>query len=148
VLSNKYLLLAARLIVGTVFIIASIDKIYVPEAFAESIHAYRLVPDPTVNILALILPWLELLCGVFLLGGVKVRPSALLSLALFAVFAVAIVSALARGLTIDCGCFGMEHAAPVSWGKVLEDIGLMILCLLLLVKPADNGRRMTAGGGG
>ncbi len=137
-LSNKYVLLAARLIVGTVFIVASIDKISVPDAFAESIHAYRLVPDAAVNVLALIIPWLELLCGVFLVAGVKLRAGTLLSLVLLVIFTLAIISALVRGLNIDCGCFGREHATPVSWGKVFEDIGLGILCLYISLYSRDE----------
>jgi putative oxidoreductase len=128
-LSNKYLLLVARLLLGSMFIVASIDKIAAPEAFAANIVAYKLIPYALVNIMALVVPWMELLCGIFLVGGVYTRGSSALISILLVVFIVAIMTALLRELKIDCGCFGKEHATPVSWMKVLEDVGLLILGL-------------------
>ena len=128
---RRYTLFAARFTVGIVFIIASIDKIYSPDAFAASIHSYLLLPDWLVNITALVIPWLELLCGMSLVVGCKLRAGSFLSAVMLGVFTLAIVSALMRGLTIDCGCFGKEHASPVSWMKVLEDIGLALLSVYI-----------------
>src|SRR6185436_16375541 len=101
--------LAARLLLGLVFIIASIDKIASPDAFAASIHAYRLTPALIENLLAIAVPWIELLCGMCLVLGVNVRASSFLLTLLLGVFSVAISIALLRGLKIDCGCFGKEH---------------------------------------
>lgn len=128
-LSNKYLLLVVRLFLGSMFIVASIDKIAAPDAFAANIVAYKLVPYALVNAMALFTAWLELLCGIFLVGGVYLRGSSALVSAMLVVFIIAIASALLRELKIDCGCFGKEHATPVSWMKVLEDVGLLVLAL-------------------
>ena len=136
--------LAARLLLGFVFIIASIDKVVSPDAFAASIHAYRLTPAFIENILALIIPWTELLCGCCLVIGVKIRASSFLLTILLGVFTIAISLALMRGLTIDCGCFGKEHLTPVSWGKVLEDIGLMIAGVYLMKAPLTSPGPHTA----
>src|SRR5258706_8008307 len=127
--SNKYLILLERLFLGTVFIVASIDKITAPDAFAANIAAYKLMPYSLVNMLALVIPWVELICGVFLVGGVYMRGSSVVLSALLVIFIVAMASALLRGLKIDCGCFGKEHATVVSWIKVLEDLGYMVLAL-------------------
>src|ERR1043165_8259056 len=108
-LSNKYLVFVVRFFLGIVFIVASIDIITAPDAFAASIVGYQLVPYPIINIFALVIPWVELFCGIFLIAGVHVRGSSVLVSALLGVFAVAIVTALLRGLKIDCGCFGKEH---------------------------------------
>ena len=133
VLSNKYLLLFSRLILGVIFIVAGIDKIANPDAFSASIEAYKLLPYSLINVVALIIPWIELICGIFLVGGVYLRgASALLSI-LLVVFIFAIISAMMRELKIDCGCFGKEHATPVSWMKVLEDLGLFVLGIHLLL---------------
>jgi putative oxidoreductase len=126
-LSNRYPLFLARSVLGTVLIFASIEKIVAPEAFAISVEAYRIVPFPLINLFALFVPWLELLCGVFLLAGHHVRGSALISSVLLAAFALAIISAMARRLNIDCGCFGAAYQAPVGWTRVLEDLGLLLL---------------------
>lgn len=137
-LSNKYLLLAARLTLGVVFIVASIDKIASPDAFAANVVAYGLVPYSTINLIALVLPWVELLCGIFIAAGVYVRGSSAVISILLGLFIVAIVSALLRDLKIDCGCFGKDHATPVSWMKVIEDLGLLILAVYSYVfsRPA------------
>jgi uncharacterized membrane protein YphA (DoxX/SURF4 family) len=124
---NKYLLMIVRLFLGLVFVLASIDKIVAPEAFAASIQAYKLVPLPFVNIFAIIIPWIELICGILLMVGVKHRSSSIIVSMLLAVFTIAIISALLRNLNIDCGCYGKEHATPISWMKVLEDVGLMVM---------------------
>ncbi len=134
-LSNKYLILGARIVLGLVFIIASIDKIAFPDAFAANIQAYGLTPYPLVNLMALILPWLELICGIFLLTGVLVRSSAAIISALLVIFIVAIVIALVRDLKIDCGCFGKDHLTPIGWDRVLEDIGLLLLGIYLYFFP-------------
>jgi uncharacterized membrane protein YphA (DoxX/SURF4 family) len=126
-LSNKYLLLAARCILGIVFVFAAIEKIAAPEAFAISVEAYRILPLPVINIFALLVPWLELLCGLFLMAGHHLRGSSLVASILLAGFTLAILSAMARGLTIDCGCFGAAYQTPVTWTRVLEDLGLVIL---------------------
>jgi len=112
---------------GTVFIVASIDKITAPDAFAASVVAYQLLPYSLVNLFALIVPWIELICGVYLVAGVHVRASSSILSILIGIFIVAIISALLRELKIDCGCFGKEHATPVRWMKVLEDVGLLVL---------------------
>lgn len=135
VMANKYVILASRLILGMVFIVASIDKIAMPEAFAASIQAYDLMPMGIINVLALLLPWAELLCGIFLVTGMLVRSSSVIVSLLLCVFVAAMVSALSRDLTIDCGCFGKAYASPVSWTRVLEDAGLLILGIHLFFFP-------------
>lgn len=137
-LKNPYVVLVSRYLLGVVFIIASIDKIFFVEAFAANIEAYKMVPYPIVNLLALIIPWLELICGILLIGGVYVRGSALILTALLGIFTAAIISALMRGLEIDCGCFGKDHATPVSWTKVAEDLGLMVLGVYIIVRSRKD----------
>jgi putative oxidoreductase len=126
-LSNKYLLFFARCVLGLVFVFASIEKIASPEAFAISVEAYRILPLSIINLFALLVPWLELLCGLFLIAGYHVRGSSLVATLLLAGFTLAILSAMARGLTIDCGCFGAAYQTPVTWSRVLEDLGLIVL---------------------
>jgi uncharacterized membrane protein len=96
------------------------------------------VPYPFINLVALIIPWIELLCGIFLIGGVYEKPSSALLSLLLALFIVALISALVRGLTIDCGCFGKDHATPVSWMKVVEDVGLLLLGMQIYFFSTTN----------
>ncbi len=129
ILEKRYLIFASRALLAVVFIFASLDKLVMPEAFASSIQGYALLPLPIVNLAALVIPWLELLCGLFLLTGVRIRSSALLLVTLLCIFAIAMMAALARGLAIDCGCFGKAYVTPVSWARVAEDLGLIVLGL-------------------
>lgn len=130
ILSNKYLIFAFRFLVGFIFIIAAIPKIADPSSFAKSIQAYQLIPTILINITALVIPWVELLIGIFLIVGVLLRGSAILSAGLFAAFSIIIAVSLIRGLTIDCGCFG-PNSSPLSWMRFWEDIGLLLVSILI-----------------
>ncbi len=106
-------LLAAllRAALGAVFIVASLDKIGSPAAFAQNIANYRLLPYQAIDALAIVLPWLEMVVGVLLLVGWWTRAAVLIVNALLLVFIVAISQAMARGLDISCGCFDTDPAA-------------------------------------
>lgn len=129
-LSNKYLLFAFRFLVGFVLVIAAIPKIADPSSFAKSIEAYQLIPAIFLNLTAVLIPWVELLIGIFLIVGVMLRGSAILSAGLFAAFSIIIAVSLMRGLAIDCGCFG-PNSTPLSWMRFWEDIGLLVLSILI-----------------
>ncbi len=141
-LHNPLLQLIARLVVGGVFLVAAIDKIAMPDAFAKSINNYHLVPVYLVNFSALLLPWLELLCSIFLISGIRVKATAFLASGMLVVFIAAILSAMFRGLDINCGCFAQEGIAPtkVGWGKIAEDAGLLVLTIALIF---SNGNKFS-----
>lgn len=67
---SKVIMLAARLILGGVFVFASVDKILHPAAFADAVYNYQILPDSLINVAAIILPWLELVLGSLLIIGV------------------------------------------------------------------------------
>lgn len=138
-LNNDYLCLAARLVLGFVFIVAAVDKAADPNAFAVSIANYKIV-GPTVGlVVATVLPWIELLCGVFLIFGIMPRGSSLLVVAMLVVFTAGVVSGIVRGLDIACGCFTQDPGVgKIGWMKVLENTGLILLGLLSYF---SSGRR-------
>ncbi len=142
VLSHPGLLLVCRLVLGTVFVIAAIPKIANPANFATAIEAYEMVPLAAVNAAALVIPWIELVCGLFLIGGVYLRPSSALLGILLAVFIIAITAAVLRGLNINCGCFGESGGSAVGWNKVLEDVALLVPAWLIFRSGAapESGR--------
>ncbi|MCZ7645070.1 MAG: DoxX family membrane protein [Planctomycetota bacterium] len=111
------------LALGGVLAYAGLSKLGDPHAFARQIAQYRLLPAQASQALAVTLPWLELVCGLALALGLWVRPAALVSAALMAVFAAAVVSALARGLDISCGCFGTESAARAGLPTLVLEAG-------------------------
>jgi putative oxidoreductase len=139
---HPVLLVVVRWFLGLVFIIAGTDKIAQPEVFAISIDAYKLLPAFSVNVFALVVPWVELISGIFLLAGVFLRGSSLMVVSLLSVFTVAVLAALLRGLQIDCGCFGAQYGSPIGISKILEDLGMLLLALLVYFgrgeEPADR----------
>jgi putative oxidoreductase len=125
---NKYILLAFRLVVGGVFIWAGVSKIIDPLEFAQSISNYRVFPPVISFFLALILPWIEAVCGVFLILGIFRSASALLLSGLLAVFLVLVTVTVVRGIDIDCGCFG-HFSRKVDYKLILEDGVLLFFSL-------------------
>jgi len=119
-----------RLIVGGVFVYASLDKIANPGDFAQSVFYYRMVPLPLLHPFAMFIPWLELVLGLALILGFWRRGAALLTAGLLLVFIIAIIAALARGLDISCGCFGTGHT--VGLDLILRDALMLAACLIVL----------------
>lgn len=130
--------LIARMVLGVVFLVAGAEKLGALDQFGHAIANYQIVPIPLVNIAALLFVWFEITAGILLIAGAAVRGSALVSSALLVAFLIAILTAMARGLKIDCGCFVSANGASgeqVGWPKVMEDVGLLILALFLIYFP-------------
>lgn len=112
----KVTIFLTRLVLGGLFIYAGAIKISDPIAFAGSIAGYRLLPYAATYVVASVLPWMEILCGLLLMTGVMVRASLFLLFMLNTVFIAALTSAAVRGLSIDCGCFktGQGETSPME----------------------------------
>jgi uncharacterized membrane protein YphA (DoxX/SURF4 family) len=123
--------LIARIVLGCVFIYASLDKIRHPELFAEAVYNYQLSPEVAVNLVALWLPWLELLCGGLLVLGVWVGGSSLIISTLMLVFLAALGINLARGLDVHCGCFTTQGSDPLTIFTLFRDSLFLVLALFL-----------------
>lgn len=125
--------LISRLILGGAFIYASLDKIAHPGQFAEIIYNYKILPTELVNLAAMILPWTEMLAGVFLLAGRLTLPSAFILTSLVLVFIAAISFNLARGLDFQCGCFTTSpEATHTGLMTLYRDLLLMIPAVICL----------------
>jgi uncharacterized membrane protein YphA (DoxX/SURF4 family) len=127
-IDNDFLTLVVRLAVGVTFVYASYYKIVDPGGFARSIWYYHLVPGNLINLIAVILPWIELLCGLGLIVGVAYRGSVVIVGTMTIVFVVVIASAIARGIDLDCGCFkAAKSSSSSAWDSLLFDVGLIVL---------------------
>lgn len=133
----QWLTLLVRVFLGGYFLFAAVPKIAEPYAFSVSIVHYQMMPDWSVNAFALIVPWLELLVGVCLVVGFRVRSAAVVCAVLLAMFIAAIGWAMANGLQIDCGCFGSGNKEEVGWGKIWKNLGMMAMCAYLVWRPAS-----------
>ena len=123
-----------RVALGAVFIVASLDKIQNPEAFATTVANYRILPYTFVNGIAIVLPWLEITTGTFLVLGTWTRAGTMMVCGLLAVFAIAIAQALARGLDISCGCFANNPDSEqmslwtLIWDLIWLSWGILVWC--------------------
>ncbi len=132
ILTNPYILFAARCILAFIFIFSGIEKIANPAGFSESIMNYKLIPEASINILGIILPWIELTSGLLLLFGICVKENAFIISALLVVFILAVGISMARDLNISCGCFGTSGGTKVGFTKLGENILLLGLGALLV----------------
>ena len=131
--------LAARVVVGLVFLLYGLDKIAHPDDFARAIANYRLLPEALVNLVAVTLPWIELFCGLLLLAGQWVRSAALVSAFLLSVFVIAVSITLARGLDINCGCLNTDAGRKVGVRLLAEDLLLIGAAAFLVRRAWDRG---------
>jgi uncharacterized membrane protein YphA (DoxX/SURF4 family) len=131
--------LLSRLILGGVLFAAGWLKIFTPAKSQMSVRAYEVLPISLANFLGIALPWLEVGFGILLILGIGVRLSAIVGGGLMIVFIAAISQAWARGLSIDCGCFGgggtVDPGETKYLSEILRDIGLALLALYLIRYP-------------
>ncbi len=135
-LSNKYFLLILRIIVGAVFIYSSLDKLFNQEAFAKAIYNYKFLPGIFINIFAIVIPYLELFCGILLIAGIFKRGSSFIISVLLIVFIIALTQAYVRGLDISCGCFSLETVGQKGniLARIIEDILLFLASIIVFIK--------------
>ena len=131
--------LLARVVVGTVWVVAGALKLGRPDESVAAVRAYQLLPPTAAEYVGYLLPPLEVAVGMCLLAGLLTRASAALSALLFVAFIVGIASVWARGLEIDCGCFGgggtkAGAASDYPW-EIARDTGLLLLSGWLVAFP-------------
>ena len=147
-LLHPWLTVRAQFVLGSVFAIAAIAKIADPAGFAKSIWMYQLTPAWSIHPAALVLPWLELLCGLTLCLGVWVRAATCWITILLLTFIVALSINLARHHPVDCGCFGTEtitktekeRLGDMKW-TILRDLGLLLLAAQIFVSSQRTLKR-------
>ena len=139
----------ARLGLAAVFLISGVLKAVDPDATYVAVRAYDVLPRAGVALVAGVLPWLEIALGLLLLAGVATRAVAAVGAGLMLVFIAGVTQAWARGLLIDCGCFGGGGAvAPdqTAYGReLLRDAGFLLMGAWLVVRPRTLGVRNLPG---
>ena len=125
---SPYLSAACRLVLGVIFVDFALSKIMRPAVFALNVVEYGMMPAWGVNLWALVLPWGELMAGLFLILGIRTRAAATVIGGMNVIFIVGLVTAILQGLPINCGCVG-EAGEPVNWWKVLKNAGMLVMAL-------------------
>ncbi|MEO7039422.1 MAG: MauE/DoxX family redox-associated membrane protein [Candidatus Elarobacter sp.] len=127
-------ILILRVLIGAVFVVAGFSKAGHADVFAAQIAGFRLLPQLVIAPLALVLPYLEMLLGGYLIVGLFTRTSAWIAVVLLGAFDAAIASAVVRGLTISCGCFGPNDTTVTSWAEVARDAVLVVLAAIVALR--------------
>jgi hypothetical protein len=110
-----------------------------PYAFLDTVYSYQLIPWWAGPWVAAVVPFVQLVLGVFLLARWWPRASFAMAIALFLAFATAQVSTLARGLDIVCGCFGSSENVRIGWQTLAVAAGGAAACALGLILVAQEG---------
>ena len=134
IISGKFIRVA-MIILGSIFIGASVPKILNPGKFAEIVFNYQILPDIWINILAIVLPWLELVTGICLVFDFFAPGAVIVVNLLLMTFVCVLVYDLARGIDVRCGCFSTDiHAGPANFLYIFRDLGFWIIGVFLFFK--------------
>lgn len=131
----------ARLFVGGLFVYAGWPKALDPHAFAIDIANYRLLPASVLPFVAVTLPWIELVCGLGLIVGFRIRANALVATGMLLVFLYGAVHAIRNGINIDCGCFGSttsDPKNPIDGYTVLRDLAFIAASMSAMLLPLSR----------
>ena len=133
--------MAARWILGLTFIYASYNKILFPADFAKIIYGYDLFPDALINLIAIILPFLELVAALALITGVYPRSAVLIVNVLLVAFIILLSINLIRGHEFDCGCFAIKNSGSTAATEVTLIRDFIYLALGIQVLFYRRSRR-------
>jgi len=142
--SSSWLTIRVQFVLAAVFVVAGFGKIADPPGFAHEIHNYALVPGVAINAMALVLPWIEIVCGLALFIGIARRSAARILGVLLVVFILALSINLIRGRPVDCGCFGTSKVEKTQAQRLTDmkwAIGRDVLFLLLVGQVLASTRR-------
>jgi putative oxidoreductase len=131
-------MLLTRLTLGGVLVYAGAAKATDTAAFADVIANFEILPPRGYQTLAVVLPWVEMGLGLFLICGLFSRVAALLSMLLCLTFGAAVLSAIVRGLDIACGCFGTSEYAHVGLRALTVDVAMVAASALVLIFPKQS----------
>ncbi|NVM01716.1 MAG: DoxX family membrane protein [Candidatus Helarchaeota archaeon] len=127
-----------RLILGLTFILASIDKIGNPEKFLEIINNYNIVPKFISPIIAVVLPWSEFICGIFLIFGILTQSAAFMIILLLMVFIFGVSVNLYRGSDIECGCFNLLfESESIGLQTILRNVIFICFASIIIFLNRD-----------
>jgi putative oxidoreductase len=129
---SPYLAIAGRVLLGAIFVSFALSKILRPAVFALNVVDYGMMPSYGVNLWTLVLPWAELVVGLFLILGIRTRAAATLIGAMNVIFIVGLVNAILHHMPINCGCVG-EVGEPVNWWKVTKNAGMLVWCVQIFL---------------
>jgi len=141
-LRNPWLHRLLGLVLGGIFLYAAHAKVLDPRPLVTIIWNYRILPPGPVNLMAIYMPWMELVVGIALVTGFKRRAGALCSAGLLVAFMVALGINAVRGVNVACGCFSTSaEDVHNAWFLVLRDLPMLLAALVMLLFPPAERQR-------
>lgn len=141
-LAHRFVVRGAQIAVGMLLSWAALAKLGDISSLARDIHNFRVLPRAAENLVAMVLPWIELTAAASLVLGIRPRAGAIAATGLMLVFTAAVALAVARGLNIDCGCFGTAGATRTGGAKLAENLGMLALAVVGAVQPAKRATNL------
>ncbi len=136
--SHKHIVLVFRLLLGGIFLLGSISKLVDIERYSvQAVYSFGILPPGLAIFLGLVLPFIELLCGLGLLLGILTRLSALGTALMSIAFFVAKAIVLSQGKDIDCGCFGEVVSLLVSV-SIFMDVPMLFFAVVVMLAPTQS----------
>lgn len=139
-LARQDVVRTAQCVVGVLLGWAALAKLGDIPALARDMHNFRILPMAAEHLVAIVLPWIELVAALSLILGIRSRAGEAVAMSLMVVLTAAIALAMARGLNIECGCFGTAGALKVGPAKLLENVGILTLALVGMLQAAPEGQ--------
>lgn len=138
IMSSSITITVLRFVTGALFILASYPKIINPVHFSAVVAEYQLLPESLIPFAAIILPWIELMCGVMLVLNVFAQSNALIMMVVLVIFTIGVTNNLLRGIIHDCGCFELLDGwlgfqEEISFSTILRDLFFIGLILPILL---------------
>jgi uncharacterized membrane protein YphA (DoxX/SURF4 family) len=137
-LADRRIVWIAQLAVGVLFLASGLSKIGEAAEFARQIRHYHMAAFGLENLVAITLPWIELVAALAILTRVEPRGGSAVGAGLLALFVAVVAVALVRHLDIQCGCFGTADATRVGTAKLFENIGTLVLALVACQRAAPR----------
>lgn len=133
ILSNSIFLIILKLVIGFVFVVASLGKIIDPQSFAKDVYSYAILPATLVPLFAATIPWIEFISGLLLMLDIYPKSNAFIINGLLVVFIIAIAIDVWRGIEISCGCFDfLFPEEKIGWATIARDFVLLIMGLIIM----------------
>ena len=103
-----------------------------PQALADAIVGFDIIPESIALEAAIMLIWLELICGTFMLLGLWARATVIVITGMLTLFEIGLISVVVRGIEVNCGCFGQFSEMQVGWNTIIRNLVQLVFCALLL----------------
>jgi putative oxidoreductase len=137
-LRSRGVIRLCQILIGLLFAWSGLAKLGDIQSFADQVHNFRIMPVALEHLVAMTLPWIELVASLALVLGIRARPAAVLVTLLLAVFTLGVAQAMVRGLDFECGCFGTADGTTVGFKKLGQNLVMLWVGWLASRRSAER----------